>query len=81
MKVNIDYSKSPAKQFDAVEDVKNYFGKRYDNIAAQMKEVTDARQFTIYCNFAGIEGYPIVAWYDHFHGQGAYEKAPWTEVA
>lgn len=73
MKTTIDYSKSPAPDFDCVADVQAYLGKRYDSVAEQFKKL-NADQFTIACSFIGIEGRPIRAWFDHFHGKGAYAK-------
>lgn len=35
----IDYGKSPAPSFDAVEDIKNYLGDRYDKMAEIMKSL------------------------------------------
>lgn len=75
MKTEIDYSTSPAPAFDAVEDIKSYLGSRYDKIANEMKTVIDANLFAAYCGLAGIEGFPIKAWYEHFQGQGAWETA------
>lgn len=75
MKVTIDYSNSPAKCFDAVEDIKEYLGKKYDVIARDMAKLPNVQSFNFYCSFAGIEGFPVRAWYDHFHGEGSYDKA------
>lgn len=72
MKTTVDYAKSPAPQFDAVEDIKNYFGERYDKVAEMMKGVREPGQFLFYCGLAGIEGFPIKAWYEHFHGEGSW---------
>lgn len=73
MRVTKDYSQSFAPNWEAVNDVMNYLGDRYAAIAAQMKEVIDPDHFSFYCAFAGIEGMPVRAWYDHFHGEGNFE--------
>lgn len=75
MKTTIDYAKSPAPAFDAVEDIKDYLGDRYDKIAHEMGRIHDPELFGLFCDFAGISGFPVGAWYDHFHGQGAWIKA------
>lgn len=75
MKTTIDYSASPTKAFDAVEDVKDWFGDRYDTVAALMKDVKDCGQFAAYCSFTGVEGFPVRAWYEHFNGQGSWNQA------
>lgn len=72
MHTTIDYSKSPAAAFDAVEDVKEWFGPKYQAIADQMKLVVDCEQFELYCNLGGVQGFPVKAWYEHFHGQGSW---------
>lgn len=65
MKTTVDYSKSPAKNFDAVEDIKKYLGlKKWNEISPEMAKVTDVRQFDVFCMIAGIEGFPVVAWFD-----------------
>jgi len=79
MKTTIDYTNSPAANFDAVEDIKNWFGNKYDTMAAEFKKLRDVRHFTFYCNFAGVKGFPVQAWYDHFFGQGKYNAA-WDSI-
>jgi hypothetical protein len=76
MKTTIDYSSSPAKRFDAVEDIKKYLGaKKFDELSPQMARVSNPKEFTFYCMIAGIEGFPVEAWYDLYQGEGAYRKA------
>lgn len=75
MKTTVDYSRSPAKAFDAVEDVKSWFGPKWPEVSDMMKSITDPQTFAFYANFGGVEGYPVEAWYDLYHGQGAYAKA------
>ena len=70
----IDYAKSPAPAFDAVEDVRNWFGAKYDTIAQELSKVTNCAQFALYCSLAGIQGFPVKAWYEHFHGQGSWKQ-------
>lgn len=75
MKTTIDYTKSAAPNFDAVQDIIEYLGwDKYDQLAPQMGKVTDVDTFIAYCSLAGIEGFPVRAWYDHLHGQGAFQK-------
>lgn len=73
MKTTIDYSSSPAKHFDAVEDIKSYLGKaRWDLVSPQMATIRDRETFAAICSFAGIEGFPVEAWYELYHGQGSW---------
>lgn len=69
----VNYSRSVAPAFDAVEDVKEWLGKKYEQIAPVMAKVVDQDQFALYCGLAGISGYPVKAWYEHFHGQGSWK--------
>lgn len=71
----VDYSNSPAKAFDAVQDVMEWFGDTYQLIADMMKPVTDPDMFAFYCMLSGVQGYPVKAWYEHFHGEGSWDKA------
>lgn len=76
MKITIDYGKSPSPSFDAVQDIKEWIGAEgYAKIAPEMAKITNRDQFALYCDLAGIEGFPVKAWYDHFQGQGAWESA------
>lgn len=75
MKTTIDYSDRPAAAFDAVEDIKTYLGPaKYQQITREMAKVTNKDRFAFYCSLAGIHGFPVKAWYDHYHGQGAWDK-------
>lgn len=74
MHKTVDYSKSPAPSFDAVEDIRNWLGDSYDEKAAIMRTLSQ-EDFAASCGlFLGIEGFPVQAWYEHFHGQGAWKK-------
>lgn len=69
----IDYTNSPAKHFDAVEDIKSFLGRdRWERIYPLMAKVTNRDTFEEYANLAGIGGFNVEAWYDHYHGQGAW---------
>ena len=80
MKTQIDYAGSPAPRFDAVEDIKDYFGKRWDKVSGLMGAIHDVELFEQWANFSGVEGFPVKAWYDLYHGEGAYDAA-WNLVA
>jgi hypothetical protein len=73
MKYSIDYSKSPCPNVDALHDIQEYLGDRYETVAEHMKTLQNARVFTFAASFAGVQGLPVRAWYDHFNGQGAYD--------
>ncbi len=74
MHYTIDYSKSPAKAFDAVEDIKDYLGDRYYHMVELIENVSDCERFAFYCSMMGISGFPVKAWYEHFHGQNSYKE-------
>jgi hypothetical protein len=70
---NKDYSNSPCKNFDAVQDIKDYLGKKkWAEISPQMAHIKDKEQFEMYCSVAGISGFPVRAWYELYHGQGSW---------
>lgn len=72
---DIDYSKSPAPAFDAVQDIIDYLGKKkYNEISPMISLVTHCGQFTMYCSLAGIKGFPVRAWYEHYHGEGTWKQ-------
>ena len=74
MHSTIDYSKSPCAAFDAVEDIKQWLGpERYSKIAPEMAKLTHCGAFAMYCSLAGIQGFPVKAWYEHFQGQGKWK--------
>lgn len=78
MSVTISY-KHPSdtiKRERAMEDIRDWFGDRWPKIDAIMRDVKDGREFTIGAEFAGVRGYPVIAWYDHYHGDGAYAALP-----
>jgi len=76
MKTTIDYSNSPCKSADAFNDIITYLGEaRYNKISPTISQVKDCRKFEFYCNLAGISGYPVLAWYEHYHGQGTWVYA------
>lgn len=71
----IDYSKSPSPAFDAMQDVIEWLGReRYEKISPEMAKLTDRDAFAMYAGLAGIRGYPVLAWYEHYHGQGSWER-------
>lgn len=71
----IDYTNRPNKAFDAVEDIKAWLGDRWDAVSFAMKDITNPRHFGFYADLAGVRGYPVEAWYELYHGQGAWVKA------
>ena len=71
----IDYSKRAAPAFDAVQDVIDWLSQeRYDKISPEMAKLTNCGAFAMYCSMAGIQGFPVKAWYEHFHGQGSWKQ-------
>lgn len=75
MKFTKDYTKSPAKRFDAVEDVKSWLGEGFSKISTHLGQFKDPADFALGCSFVGVAGFPVEAWYDHINGEGSYRKA------
>jgi hypothetical protein len=80
MHTDISYKNEPAPRHKAIEDIKDWFGpEKFEELQGMMKHVTDVKQFRFYCGLGGVEGFPVMAWYDSFHGEGAWDKA-WSEL-
>lgn len=79
MKKTIDYSKSLCPAFDAVEDIKAELGPRWASASPLMARVTNPSDFAQWASFAGVEGFPVGAWYELYHGAGSWEKA-WDKL-
>lgn len=70
----IDYGKSPSPAFDAVEDIKSWLGpKRWAKLQPEMSKVKHCGNFAMFCALAGIQGYPVRAWYELINGQGSWK--------
>lgn len=70
----IDYSKSPAPAFDALEDIKSWLGpERWVKIYPEMAAIKHCGNFAMFCALAGIQGFPVIAWYEHYHGEGSWK--------
>jgi hypothetical protein len=80
MHTDISYKNSPAPKFDAVEDIKKWLGaKKWKEVSPQMAKIKDPQQFCFLAGIAGIQWFPVEAWYDLYHGEGSY-KAAWERV-
>ena len=73
MHTTINYSNSQTPSFDAIEDIKDWFGqKKWDELSPMMAKVIDQEQFELYANLGGVQGFPVKAWYELYHGQGSW---------
>lgn len=76
MHTTIDYSRSPAPRFDAVQDIKDYLGpENWQMLLQAFRNLKCVSRFQFYCNFIGVSGFPVRALYDFQWGQGAWDKA------
>ena len=76
-----DYAGSPTKAFDAVEDIKAWFGvKKWKEVSPAMAKITSRNHFEFYASLGGISGYPVKAWYELYHGQDSWESGAAEEV-
>lgn len=72
---NIDYSKYDddpiTKHNQAIKDIKEYIGEeKFDNLTQEFKSFSwmSLEQFGFYVSLAGIQGYPVKAWYNYIYG-------------
>lgn len=80
MHTTVDYSNSPSAAFDAIEDIKQWFGQaKWDEISPMFSKLKNVQRFTFYAEFSGVQGFPVKAWYELYNGQGSWDKA-WAEV-
>lgn len=71
----VKYGKRLTPAFDAVQDVKDWFGPKWDEVSAMMSQIKDVQTFAFYADFGGVSGYPVEAWYELYHGQGSWAAA------
>ena len=75
MHTTLDYSKRTTPAFDAVEDIKQWLGtERWDKVSPEMAKVKNCGQFAMYASLAGVQGFPVKAWYELYHGQGSWKQ-------
>jgi len=71
----ISYKDRLTPAFDAVNDIKDWLGpERWDKISPEMAKVTHCGAFAMYADMAGVKGYPVIAWYELYHGQGSWKS-------
>lgn len=75
MHTTVDYSKSPSARFDAVEDIKSWLGaERWALVSPEMAKVINCGQFVLYASLAGVQGFPVRAWYELYQGEGSWKE-------
>lgn len=72
---DIDYStmSEPQKSTEALQDIINYLGvPRFQDLTQLFRREypasPDIERFTFQCAFAGVQGYPVLVWYEHIWG-------------
>ncbi len=71
MHYDVDYSKLDpvAKHNKAIQDIKDYMGnQRFRHLTKLFRESADSispDQFALMTSFAGVQGYPVKAWYNY----------------
>lgn len=81
MRQTKDYSKSPAPAFDAVEDLKFYFGSDWPKYRDLPSQVPNAYSFEIHAYMVGVSGFPVKAWWEHVKGQDTFHTSYNTALA
>lgn len=61
-----------AKHNKAIQDIKDYLGNdRFDIVTESAKNMDPPmtlNEFTVAMSFAGVQGYPVKAWYNYIYG-------------
>lgn len=77
MHYNVDYNglTPQAKHNKAIEDIKEYMGDiRYNLMSGTFIETypcgMSLEQFELIASFAGVQGYPVRAWYNEIYPFG-----------
>lgn len=72
----MDYSNmTPQQAYDkCISDIKDYLGEeKFEDISKQFRsEVPDMsiETFAFYLEICGVQGFPVLAWYDHVYPYG-----------
>jgi hypothetical protein len=80
---NISYAglEGAAKQQRALEDISDWLGnwRKFSTLTAAfraehaIKPLTQ-RSFTLFAGIAGVQGYPVIAWWNH-----CFPSRPWKD--
>lgn len=59
-----------AKHNKAIEDIKEYLGDdRFKTLTEKFKQMSPSLdQFELMVSFAGVQGYPVKAWFNYCYG-------------
>lgn len=68
------YANSPCPKVDAINDIKDWLGDHWDKISAQMSEITNQHEFVFCAAFVGVQGFPVIAWWELYHGEGSWSN-------
>lgn len=58
----------------AVEDCRFYLGDNWKKVTRTLKDITNPHGFQFGCMMVGIQGYPVVALYEHLTGLNFHEQ-------
>lgn len=59
-----------SKHNKAIQDIKEYIGDdRFETLTEKFKQMSPSlEQFELMVSFAGVQGYPVKAWYNYIYG-------------
>jgi hypothetical protein len=62
------------KRKKAMSDIRFWLGgdKGYRKVMKRLRDFKDCEQFEIACQFVGIQGFPVIAFYEHINGAGTW---------
>jgi hypothetical protein len=67
------YANSPCPNTDAVEDIKSWLGDKWEIISSHMATLSNQNHFAFAASFVGVQGFPVKAWYELYHGEGSWK--------
>ena len=70
----ISYKDSPCPSVDAIDDIKEWLGQeRWDKLYPLFAKIETQKAFELYASFVGVQGFPVIAWWELIHGQGSWK--------
>jgi len=74
MGYTVSYKSSSCPKVDAINDIKQWLGQsKWDELYPYMAALPNQNVFALAASFAGVKGFPVIAWYELIHGEGSWK--------